>query len=99
MDAKGIIVDIDVTAVTDTPGATLTISEVLENGQTILLLTAAKVTAISKGRHIICTGAGAASGDVKTVVGWPITPGRSLRFSMAHDDTDSITYTVLYGFI
>lgn len=92
-NAKGVIITLDVTAVTATPSITLRIqhkdneSSAYEN-----LLIGAAVTAIGVHTYIVYPGVAAAAEDIVETIGFPL--GRQWRVRVEHGDADSITYSI-----
>lgn len=91
-NARGVLVTLDVTAVTDTPSITLVVQAKMGNNYEALLTASAAVTATGTHSYIVYPGVGAASGDVTQVAGFPLP--RTWRVTLTHGDSDSITYSV-----
>jgi len=91
-NARGVIVTLDVTAVTDTPSLTLSIEAKMGSSYEALLTASAAVTATGIHSYIVYPGVGSASGDVVQVAGFPLP--RTWRVTVTHGDTDSATYSV-----
>jgi len=93
LNVRGVLVTLDVTAITATPSITLSIqAKDPASGKYEALLTAsAAVTATGTHSYLVYPGAGSASGDVTQVAGFVLP--NTWRISVAHGDTDSITYS------
>ena len=86
---SGICVVLDATAAAATPSITLTISGVDELGVVHTLLAGAAVTGISNNVYWVFPGA-----PVTTNVSANKFLPRQYKITVAHGDTDSITYSV-----
>lgn len=92
-NGRGVIITLDVTAVSATPSITLRIqhkdneSSAYEN-----LLIGAAVTAIGVHTYIVYPAVAAAAEDIVETIGFPL--GRQWRVRVEHGDADSITYSV-----
>lgn len=90
---RGVVVVVDVTAVTATPEATPKIQRKNADGTYTDIFTApAAITATGKYVYVMATDAGTASGAFAGMGAEPLP--HTWRLSMSHADTDSITYSV-----
>lgn len=98
-NARGVIVTIDVTAISASPSITMDIEfrENIAGRYESFLLTSAAITTTGVHSYIVYPGVGAASGDVVQVAGFPL--GRTWRVNVTHADADSITYSVAASYI
>ncbi len=85
--AKGVMVLIDVTAVTATPSVVVTIDGVLSDGSVYTILTSAAITATGRTALRIYPGITAAS----NVAVSDVVP-QTIKITATHGDADSITY-------
>lgn len=93
LNVRGVLITLDVTAVLTTPTATLSVQgKDPASGKYENLLTASGVTAQGTHSYLVYPGVGAASADVTKVAGFVLP--NTWRVSVAHSDTDPITYTV-----
>lgn len=99
VNARGVIITVDVTAVSATPSITMDIEhkDVASSAYESLLLTSSAITATGTHTYIVYPGIGAASDDVVQVAGFPL--GRTWRVNVTHGDADSITYSVGSSYI
>ena len=97
--ARGVIITLDVTAISATPSITLAVEHkdsVASNYEKLLDATA--VTATGTHTYIVYPGADTtAREDVVEASGWPI--GRTWRVTVTHADADSITYSVAASYV
>jgi len=91
-NARGVLVTLNVSAVTATPALTLSIEAKMGAVYEALLTATTAVTATGIHSYLVYPGVGAASGDVVQVAGFPLP--RTWRVTVTHGDTDSATYTV-----
>lgn len=93
-NGRGVLVTVDVTAITLTPVLTPNIQckDVLSGKYENLLTASVTITATGTHTYMVYPGVGAASGDVTQVAGFPLC--RTWRVSITHGDTDSATYSV-----
>ena len=93
-NCRGILVIVDVTAVTATPGLTLSILALDPvSGKAVALLTASSpLTGTGTAAYLLGAGVGTAGAGITQVAAFPLPP--SVRFSVAHADADSATYSV-----
>ena len=98
-NARGIIITIDVTSITDTPSITLAIQhrDSIGGNYETLFLTTTAITATGVQPFIVYPGVAAADEDVVEVVGYPL--GRTWRITVTHADADSITYSVAGSYV
>lgn len=97
--AKGVILTLHVTAITDTPSIILSINykdPVGDNYET-LFSAAAAVTATGVHTYILYPGDIVAADDVVEVGKLPLP--RTWQVAIAHADTDSITYSVAGSYL
>ena len=92
--AKGVVVTVDVTAITATPILTPNIQckDEVSGKYENMLTASATITATGTHSYIVYPGVGAASGDIVQVAGFPLC--RVWRVAITHSDTDSATYSV-----
>jgi hypothetical protein len=91
-NGRGVIVTLDVTAITDTPSLTLSIEAKMGSNYEALLTASAAVTATGTHTYIVYPGVGEAGADVVQVAGFPLP--RTWRVTVTHADADSATYSV-----
>lgn len=91
-NARGVIVTLDVTAVTDTPELTLKVEAKMGSNYEALLTASAAVADVGVHSYIVYPGVGAAAGDVVQVAGFPLP--RTWRVTVTHAASDSATYNV-----
>jgi len=91
--ARGVLVALVVSAVTDTPALTLKIQGKLPSGDYYTLLEAsAAVTAAGTAIYLLHPQAGTAAGDITQVANFPIP--LNWRVQVVAGDADSATYAV-----
>lgn len=97
--ARGVIMCLDVTSVTDTPSIELSVEwKCPVSGQYEIIFTAAAaVTATGTHTYVIYPGDIVASDDVVEVAKLPL--GRTWRVTLTHADADSITYSVGVSYV
>ncbi len=92
-NGRGLIVTINVTAVTATPSLTLKVEAKMGSAYEALITASAAVTTTGIHSYILYPGVGAAAGDIVTVSGYPLS--RTWRVTVTHGDADSATYSVV----
>ncbi len=94
LNVSGVLITLDITEVADTPRITPSVQfKDPASGKYESLLTASSgVTGVGTHSYLIYPGAGTASGDITQVAAFPLP--HVWRVSVAHMDTDAITYTV-----
>lgn len=92
-NARGAIIILNVTAITDTPSIHLEvwIWDPASNQRETLLVGGA-VTAVGRHSYIVYPGCGPAANDIDTVAAYPLPLDWAV--GMLHADADSITYSV-----
>lgn len=94
LNVRGILVTLDVTAITDTPSLTLKIQAKDPGSDKYETLMAASAAVTGTGTHsyLLYPGAGSAADDITQVAGFPLPPAWRVR--VEHADTDAATYSV-----
>lgn len=95
----GVIVTLDVTALSLTPSITVSVQhkDVASGKYENLFTSAAVTTSPVTNTYIVYPGVAAAAADVTAVAGFVI--GKTWRIAVTHADTDSITYSVGYTLV
>ncbi len=93
---RGVIVTLNVSAVTDTPALTTAIEfyDPILKVWMALLTASAAVTSATKATYLVYPGVGSATGDITQVAGFPLPA--TWRVKVAHGDTDKASYTVTH---
>ncbi len=100
INCRGVIVTLDVTAVTETPSLTLSVEfKDLASGKWEKLLTAsAAVTAQGTHSYLVYPDGGlVAADDIVQIAPWALP--RYWRVKVAHTNTDSATYSAGYNYL
>ena len=91
--SRGVLVALDVTAISGSPSLTLSVEWVTPLGENVALFEAATaVTAVGHYAYLLYPGAAAAAADMTETADCPLPYG--WRVAVAHATADAVTYSV-----